>query len=374
MSAPGTDISPSASDVAIAVVSYNARAHLRACLATALEEGSRQIVVVDNASSDGSVDMVREEFRGVVVHANQDNRGYGAAANQAVAACSSRYVLVLNADTLLTPKAPTALAEYLDAHPQVAVAGPRLVNPDGSLQPSCHAFPTAATILVELTPLARLAHALRPVPGLGVLHPPAGPHDRAQRVDWVKGAALAIRREVFEQVGGFDESFFMYWEDADFCYRVARAGYRRMYVPLATVRHAAGQAAAREPALAIRAFHNSAYRMYWKHASTLGRLVSPVVRGGLSVRHVATGLHAVADLFDATAAVVALEALARGVEVMPLSAYCQAAADPAEHASQPRSPHGSLVLGFGAVQPESIEDGMRALAASLDSARRTTAT
>jgi GT2 family glycosyltransferase len=238
MSAPGTDIPPSASDFAIAVVNYNARAHLRACLATAIEAGPRQVVVVDNASSDGSADMVREEFRGVVIHANQDNRGYGAAANQAVAACSSRYVLVLNADTLLTSRAPAALAEYLDAHPRVAVAGPRLVNPDGSLQPSCHAFPTAATILVELTPLARLAHALRPVPGLGELHPPAGTHDRARRVDWVKGAALAIRREAFDQVGGFDESFFMYWEETDLCYRLVEAGWQTHFAPVATIVHA----------------------------------------------------------------------------------------------------------------------------------------
>lgn len=255
MSQPASPGSRSTSEVAIAVVSYNTRAHLHACLASAAGN-AREIVVVDNASSDGSVEMVREEFPDVVLRASHDNRGYGAAANQAVAACTSRYVLLLNADTLLSPDTPASLATYLDAHPRAAVAGPRLLNLDGTLQTSCRAFPSAATVLVELTPLARAARALRYVPGLGSRYPPASPHDRARPVDWVKGAALAIRREAFEQVGGFDESFFMYWEETDLCYRLAAAGWETHFAPVATVVHA-GEASTSQhrAAMSLQLFH-----------------------------------------------------------------------------------------------------------------------
>ena len=92
------------------------------------------------------------------------------------------------------------------------------------------------------------------------------------------------RRDLFERLGGLDESFFLYWEDADYCYRAAAAGFRRTYVPVVSVRHIGGQAAARDPAPAIRAFHRSAFRMYWKHASVAGRLVAPLVRAGLWLR------------------------------------------------------------------------------------------
>lgn len=231
---------PPSKSIAIAIVSHNTRTHLRACLASATTDDRREIVVVDNASSDGSVDMVRQDFPGAVVHANQDNRGYGAAANQAVAACTSRYVFLLNADTVLTPGAPTALAEYLDAHPRVAVAAPRLVYPDGMLQPSCHGFPSAATVLFEQTALRHVARAARHVPGLGDRHLPSWAHNSSRRVDWVKGAALALRRAAFAQVGGFDESFFMYWEETDLCYRLAAAGWETHFAPVTTVIHAGG--------------------------------------------------------------------------------------------------------------------------------------
>lgn len=230
-------MAPRIPDLAIAIVNYNTRSQLRACLATAAG-AAQQIVVVDNASSDGSVEMVRQQFPGVVLCANPDNKGYGAAANQALAACTSRYVLLLNADTLLTRGATAALAQYLDSHPRVAAAGPRLVNPDGTLQPSCHAFPGTATVFLELTALRHLARTLRHVPVLRDWHLPAWSHDRARPVDWVKGAALALRREAFQEVGGFDESFFMYWEETDLCRRLATAGWETHFAPVATVVHA----------------------------------------------------------------------------------------------------------------------------------------
>ena len=103
-------------------------------------------------------------------------------------------------------------------------------------------------------------------------------------VDWISGACFMTRRDVFEQMGGFDEGFFLYWEDADYCRRIANAGFRRMYVPTASVRHIGGRSAEYSLARAIRAFHRSAFRMYWKHASLLGRLPAPAIWAGLWLR------------------------------------------------------------------------------------------
>jgi GT2 family glycosyltransferase len=118
--------------------------------------------------------------------------------------------------------------------------------------------------------------AKRNLVGLGATEPIA--------VDWVSGACLMTRRDVFDRLGGFDEGFFLYWEDADYCSRAAAAGFRCMYVPTAPVRHAGGRSADHDPAAAIRAFHRSAFRLYWKRASIGGRFVAPLVRVGLWLR------------------------------------------------------------------------------------------
>ena len=126
--------------MAVATVNYNAREHLRASLATVRSEAPSEVVVVDNASSDGSAEMVRDDYPWVVLHTNTTNLGYAAAANQAIASCTADYVLLLNSDTLPQPGALQALSAYLDLHPRVAIVGPRLVNPDGTLQCKPRAF------------------------------------------------------------------------------------------------------------------------------------------------------------------------------------------------------------------------------------------
>src|SRR5688572_17909236 len=119
--------------IAVAIVNYNTREHLRACLATVQLEAPSEVVVVDNASSDDSVEMVRTDYPRVMLHANRTNPGYGAAANQAVESCTAKYVLLLNSDTRLQSGALRALSTYLDRHPRAAIVGPRLENPDGTL-------------------------------------------------------------------------------------------------------------------------------------------------------------------------------------------------------------------------------------------------
>jgi GT2 family glycosyltransferase len=200
-------------------------------------EAPSETVVVDNASSDGSAEMVRAEYPWVMLHANKTNPGYGAAANQAIASCTAKYVLLLNSDTLLQPWALQALSVHLDLHPRAAVVGPRLVNVDGTLQASCYPFPGTFQWLLDNDTLDQL---IRHVPILQNRLLRTWPHTCVRVVPWVKGAALAIRREAFKAVGGFDESFFMYFEETDLCSRLIAAGWQVHFAPVTTVMHVGG--------------------------------------------------------------------------------------------------------------------------------------
>ena len=221
------------------MVSYNTRDHLAACLAAVSADAPTRIVVVDNASSDGSPDMVRERYPNVVLHANPRNLGFGAAANQGIADCTAEYVLLLNSDTRLAPGALAALTAYLDSHPRVAIAGPRLVGSDGHLQASCFPFwlPFPLGAFAADGPAGRLLARL-PRIKRGLIpadwSTPAGP------APWVVGAAIALRRAAFEAVGGFDQAFFMYFEDVDVCRRLVAAGWGVHFAPVTTIAHVGG--------------------------------------------------------------------------------------------------------------------------------------
>jgi N-acetylglucosaminyl-diphospho-decaprenol L-rhamnosyltransferase len=213
--------------IGVAIVSYDAERMLGRCLKSVLAYTSSPVLVVDNASTDGSPQLVSREFPGVDLVVEAENRGYGAAANVAIHRLGTPYVLLLNADTELTPGAAAALAEYLDRHPRAAVAGPRLTRREGAYEPSAHRFPTPRSLLVQESGLTRVL-------GLGRREWQAGP------VDWVLGAALAIRRDAFVAVGGFDEEYFLYQEEVDLCHRLHEAGWEIHYAPVATVVHVGG--------------------------------------------------------------------------------------------------------------------------------------
>ena len=224
-------------DVAVAVISFNTRDILHDCLATVMAESPREVVVVDNGSTDGSIEMVRRDFPDVRLVVDESNPGYGAACNRAVAECSAPYVFLLNSDTLLRRGTLDALRDYMESHPRVALAGPRLLNADGSLQPSCFAFPSATFLVVEHSSLRPLARAIPPMRRHFFI---GWPHDAARRVPWVMGAALLVRRSAYEQVGGFDPSFHMYCEEVDLAYRLATAGWETHFAPVADVTHLGG--------------------------------------------------------------------------------------------------------------------------------------
>jgi hypothetical protein len=240
-------------DLSVVVVSWNVRELLRACLASVFA-GARpdltlEVIVVDNGSRDGSAELVRREFPAATVVANADNRGFTAGNNQGLALSRGRHVLLLNPDAEVLGDALATLVTFLDENPQVGVAGPQLRSPDGSVQSSRRRFPTLATALFEST-------WLQPWAPRGLLrryYVQDRGDDETGAVDWVTGAAMAVRRAVLEQVSGFDEGFFMYSEELDWCRRIRAAGWEIVYLPRAQVLHHQGRSS--EQVLPARHIH-----------------------------------------------------------------------------------------------------------------------
>lgn len=230
-------------DLSIVIVNWNVKELLRDCLASILAEQQAggpalEIFVVDSASSDGSVEMVRAEFPQANLIASRHNLGYAGGNNAGAAAAAGRYILLLNPDTVVQPGALARLVDYMDTRPQVGAVGPQLVWPDGSLQSSRRRFPTLGSLFWESTlleqwfPGNRYARAYR-MDG----DPPLEP----QRVDWVVGAALLLRRQAWQQVGPLEETFFMYFEETDWCRRCVQAGWEIHYLPQARIVHYEGK-------------------------------------------------------------------------------------------------------------------------------------
>lgn len=271
-------------DLSVIVVSWNVRDLLRRCLQSILAavDGSApprtlEILVVDNASADGSAAMVQAEFPTVRLIANDRNRGFTAANNQGLAASQGRYLLLLNPDAELLDGALAAMVGCMEAHPEAGVLGPQLLYPDGSVQSSRRRFPTVATALVESTVIQewwRDNRVLRRYYMLDTPPPPGEP----QPVDWLVGACLLVRRAAYEQVGGLDEGFFMYSEELDWCRRIKGAGWQVLYLPTARVIHHEGKSSEQVvPARHIH-FQSSKVRYFRKHH---GRLTAELLRGFL---------------------------------------------------------------------------------------------
>jgi GT2 family glycosyltransferase len=294
--------------IAVVVVNYNTLQHLRACLATVQSERPSEVVVVDNASSDGSVEMVRSEYPWVTLHANRKNLGYGAAANQGVASCTAPYVLLLNADTLLESGGLRKLSAYLDRHPRAAIVGPRLVNSHGAPQRSWFPFPSRYvchtwTTLPQLDAFCgrstggRLIHYLA---GLRKQELGTGPDMRNRVVHWVLGAAVAVRREAFKAVGGFDESFFMYFEEVDLCYRLNAAGWQVHFSPVTTVIHVGGASTKQRRAAMMVQLFTSEMHFYRRHYSRGLMLEFRFVLAAIMLAHIVVDTIHLHCTFDAS--------------------------------------------------------------------------
>ena len=261
--------------LAVILVNYNAGDELRRALqsvADELHELAWEAVVIDNASTDGSQAIVPEFAPQARLIANTTNVGFATAVNQALAASAAPLVLVMNPDCRLVAGAIAALRAELDLHDYCAIVGPRILNPDGSLQGSARGDPDMLTGLFGRTPLlARLLPWL-PIRKRNVVSDAAIRSGRPSVVvDWLSGACMLARRDALDKVKGFDERYFLYWEDADLCRRLRDAGCHVRYVPGATAIHRVGHSSSSVRASAIRAFHESAYLYYVTHVAS-GRL------------------------------------------------------------------------------------------------------
>jgi hypothetical protein len=272
-----------APELTVVVVSFNTARLLEACLASleralaAAPELPGRIVVVDNASRDGSADMVRARFPTVELRALSRNLGFAAANNLVLRELRSPFALLLNPDTEVIGDAPAALVRFLRAHPRAGVVGGRLVYADGSFQHSCFAFPTLAMSFLDFFPVNhRLADSR-----LNGRYPRSR-YERPFQIDHPLGACMAVRRAALERVGLMDEGFFMYCEEVDLCRRIKAAGWEIWYAPDATVVHHEAQATGQFRGEMLLQLHRSRFRFFGKHyPPRYGRAARAIVRLGL---------------------------------------------------------------------------------------------
>jgi N-acetylglucosaminyl-diphospho-decaprenol L-rhamnosyltransferase len=275
--------------VTVIVVNYRGGALTRRCVESAAQDLSPvdwSAIVVDNSAGDPEPDAVRlNDLPRTTLISNERNVGFGTAINQAARSTDAPLLWLLNPDCEVLPGAFATLAATLDRHPECAIAAPQLLNSDGSVQASARGEPSAwtglfgrNTLLTRFFPSSGVARRNLPAADLVASGVESAP------VDWVMGAAMLVRREPFDLAGGFDERYFLYWEDADLCRRLRERGWSTRYVPLARVKHSGGASAKTGSREATRAFHRSAYLYYsthvvpspWHPARWFARVALPV--------------------------------------------------------------------------------------------------
>jgi GT2 family glycosyltransferase len=251
-------------EVTVSIVNHSNRELLLECLAALREHAAGlpvEIVVLDNASDDGSVEAVRAAFPHVRVIAQGHRAGFAANHNAVIAATEAPYVFVLNDDAMVTPGCLELLLGELRSDPSVGAVAPRIVSPDGTRQQTAWRFPTPAASVLFAASLGRLGIVQSDV-------------EHAASVDSVSGCAVLLRREALDSAGAFDDGFFMYLEDMDLCLRLARSGYSTRLVPGATVVHHSGQSTSGASDARVNEYWRSRERYWHKHHGRAGALVA----------------------------------------------------------------------------------------------------
>lgn len=262
-------------DLSIIIVSWNSEERLRRSLKAIFSETSDlkfEVIVVDNASKDRSLQVAMNEFNGVRIIPNDTNRGFAAAVNQGIKVSSGRYVCLLNPDTEVKDRALEHMVEWMDRSSDIGILGPHLINEDGSTQASVRRFPTGldqALILMKLHLLFPDANALARYFMRGF------DYSQSQDVDQVMGACFMIRREVIDQVGIFDETFFIWFEEVDYCKRVKdRSSYRVAYHAAAHVMHVGGDSFKKVPTGKKRRWYAKSVRYYFRKHKRYGAYIA----------------------------------------------------------------------------------------------------
>jgi GT2 family glycosyltransferase len=268
--------------ISIVIVSFNAREHLRRCLESIYEHqgGDFELIVVDNASDDGSADLAAESFPQARLVRNTANLGFAVAANEGAGVAAGDVIVFLNPDCVLDHDAFSAPAEFMRANPDVGALGLKIFDPAGTLQLSVRRFPDLSAALFN-----RYSLLTRLLPGNPLSRRylmTDWSHDQIEDVDWVSGACLLTTRAAIDRIGYFDEGYFWGFEDVDFCQRVHRAGLRMVYFPKTSVMHEIGASARTVPARALIARHRGMWRYYRRYLSR--PLVDVAVFAGIWAR------------------------------------------------------------------------------------------
>ncbi len=226
--------------ISVIIVTYNSRKEIDPCLTALFSDlGAMpaQVIIIDNASTDGTPEHLASQWQQVTVLRQNRNRGFAAANNLGLAIAQGNSILLLNPDTVIKPGAISAMLTAMKNRANIGVVGPRLLNDDGSLQPSCREFPNLLTHFIGMTELYRIGW-IRRLLRRGL--PSLGEHRTAGYVDWLSGACLLVRHSTIDGVGGMDERYFLYGEELDWQYRMAQHGWRAWFEPSAQIIHSGG--------------------------------------------------------------------------------------------------------------------------------------
>lgn len=254
-------------DVSIIIVNWNTKELLRDCLSSVYEHAGDvdyEIIAIDNASTDGSASMVKNDFPNVILIENTENRGFATANNQGMAVAKGRYVLLLNSDTIVLDNAVAETVRFADDNPQAAVTGCRVLNPDRTLQRTCFMFPSVLNMLLSSTYLYKLFPKNK---FFGREQMTWWDRNDVRPVDVVTGCFMLVRRDAIEQVGMMDEQFFMYCEETDWCYRFRKKGWNVLFAPTGQIIHLGGQSTAQRPVAMIVQLRLSILKFIKKHYS-----------------------------------------------------------------------------------------------------------
>lgn len=254
-------------DVSIIIVNWNTRDILRDCLESVYEQTkdiSYEVIVIDNASSDDSVQMIKSKFPQVILIENAENRGFASANNQGIQIAKGRYCLLLNSDTIVLDGAIQKTLAFADQHPEAAVVGCKVLNSDRSLQPTCFMFPSLLNLFLSATYLYKIFHHSR---FFGREQMTWWDRNDVSEVDVVTGCFMLVRNKAIEQVGLMDESFFMYAEETDWCYRYIQSGWKNIFYPDAAIIHLGGQSSKIVKVKMLNQLRKSVLQFMKKHYS-----------------------------------------------------------------------------------------------------------
>jgi GT2 family glycosyltransferase len=270
-------------NASVLIVGFHTYDEIERCLASIeTHEPDVDVIVVDHDADPVRGRELSAAHPRITYEPCTENRGFAAGINRAARRATSPLLVILNPDVELRAPIVPALAACLASHPNAAIVGGLVREADGRVQASARRFPDLSTAFGGRTSWLTRVFPDNPLTRRNLS--PTNLDAGCAEVDWVTGACMMVRREVFESLGGFDERFFMYWEDSDLCLRALKAGWKTMYEPRAEVIHFTGRASRHAPMRSQLSFHRSVFHYYWKHAGFIGRVISPLVAGGLAIR------------------------------------------------------------------------------------------